>query len=114
MPVQSTTILLANDDYANSTHQPQPQANTNHQCIEAEVMEPDTEHEHKEAEPVLKLAKTLWVPDDGEAQARWFEDSFVMKEPLGEPGTFGMAFRCHKKGESEMFAVKRINKVLCI
>jgi len=58
-------------------------------------------------ELVLKRAGTVMLTD----QMQWFEDDYVKLEPLGEPGTFGMAFKCHKKGKpDQLFAVKQINK----
>lgn len=108
MPAQSTTMLLPNDDYATSTSLVKT---TESKPDIAPECEPDTESEHKSGNAkVLVRAQTLWVTHDGTSGPSWFEDSYVKKEPLGEPGSFGMAFRCHKKGESEMFAVKQINK----
>eukprot|EP01084_Bolivina_argentea_P311197 538636_1 len=57
---------------------------------------------------VFKRAHTVMLTSE---EMQWFEDDYVKLEPLGEPGTFGMAFKCHKKGaSSQLYAVKQINK----
>eukprot|EP01083_Nonionella_stella_P225493 801631_1 len=46
-------------------------------------------------------------------QIRYFVDDYIKEESLGEPGTFGTAYKCYKKADisrSKPFAVKEINK----
>eukprot|EP01084_Bolivina_argentea_P002543 4703_1 len=50
---------------------------------------PETEHQPT----VFKRVHTVMLAE----QMQWFEDDYVKLEALGEPGTFGMAFKCYKK-----------------
>eukprot|EP01084_Bolivina_argentea_P162769 283218_1 len=61
---------------------------------------------------VLKRQHTVMITQENNGQMRWFEDYYKVLEPLGEPGTFGMAFKCFKKTDKSCtyFAVKQINK----
>eukprot|EP01084_Bolivina_argentea_P026347 48988_1 len=73
-----------------------------------EIDEKDEEIPETERQPtVFKRAHTVMLTE----QMQWFEDDYVKLEPLGEPGTFGMAFKCYKKSNNSMYyAVKQINK----
>eukprot|EP01083_Nonionella_stella_P034416 94207_1 len=57
---------------------------------------------------VFKRAHTVMLTEE----MQWFDEHYVKQEPLGEPGTFGMAFRCYKRGDPNKrnYAVKQINK----
>eukprot|EP01083_Nonionella_stella_P239460 838063_1 len=67
----------------------------------------DEKDEIKGEPTELTRIKSLILTDE----PRWFEDHYKKLSPLGEPGTFGMAFRCHKLTDNKTFyAVKQINK----
>eukprot|EP01083_Nonionella_stella_P000491 1390_1 len=59
---------------------------------------------------ILKKVSTIMIT----STLRWFEDDYIKGDPLGEPGTFGMAFQCRKRVDDSdtqtIFAVKQINK----
>eukprot|EP01084_Bolivina_argentea_P304967 526775_1 len=75
----------------------------------------DVEEKHKEDEEteqiVFKKAQSIMVTGTDNKRV-WFEDYYQLEELLGEPGTFGMAYKCHKKTDKNKtsYAVKKIIK----
>eukprot|EP00485_Elphidium_margaritaceum_P003613 CAMPEP_0202698964 /NCGR_PEP_ID=MMETSP1385-20130828/12195_1 /ASSEMBLY_ACC=CAM_ASM_000861 /TAXON_ID=933848 /ORGANISM="Elphidium margaritaceum" /LENGTH=1079 /DNA_ID=CAMNT_0049355797 /DNA_START=9 /DNA_END=3248 /DNA_ORIENTATION=+ len=64
---------------------------------------------------VLKRFNTVWLTRDDDNknsdERKWFVDDYVTLDPLGEPGQFGIVYKCYKrKQEGIYFAVKQINK----
>ena len=50
---------------------------------------------------------TIMVTD----KLRFFTDSWVMEDPIGQPGAFGIAYICHRKQYPDTkFVVKQISK----
>ena len=69
----------------------------------------DEENRELEREPtIVKRASTIMITN----QLLWFEDDYVLCDPLGEPGAFGMAYSCYKREDKDktLYAVKQINK----
>eukprot|EP01084_Bolivina_argentea_P026346 48986_1 len=66
------------------------------------------EEKYARAPTIIKRVSTIMVT----SELLWFEDDYVLCDPLGEPGTFGMAFSCYKRDDENktLHAVKQINK----
>ena len=69
----------------------------------------DQEAQMKEMMPLKSMIpkKTIMLTNN----FRFLEDFWVLEGSIGEPGTFGVAYRCHKKDNpDEKFVVKRMSK----
>ena len=54
-----------------------------------------------------KRRSTIMITD----QLRFFTDTWVMEEPIGQPGAFGIAYICHRREQPDKkFVVKQISK----
>eukprot|EP01084_Bolivina_argentea_P305729 528184_1 len=66
----------------------------------------ETKEKEKVLEGAKKRNKTIWI--NGPTPP--FNDHFTKLKQLGEPGQFGITYRCQNKKDSEKYAVKYLNK----
>eukprot|EP01084_Bolivina_argentea_P026355 49004_1 len=56
--------------------------------------------------PSMERLKTVWITE----KTPPFKSAYQVGQQIGEPGQFGKAYRCKRKKDKKIFAVKCISK----
>eukprot|EP00485_Elphidium_margaritaceum_P020223 CAMPEP_0202726616 /NCGR_PEP_ID=MMETSP1385-20130828/184703_1 /ASSEMBLY_ACC=CAM_ASM_000861 /TAXON_ID=933848 /ORGANISM="Elphidium margaritaceum" /LENGTH=768 /DNA_ID=CAMNT_0049392839 /DNA_START=48 /DNA_END=2354 /DNA_ORIENTATION=+ len=57
--------------------------------------------------PRLSNTATIWIT---ERSPKAFKEDYTLIKKLGEPGQFGVAYRCRRNSDHRLFAVKKMSK----
>jgi len=60
----------------------------------------------KKPKPEMQRLKTVWITQ----KTKPFKTAYQVGQQIGEPGQFGKAYRCRRRKDSKIFAVKCISK----
>merc|ERR1719445_2987307 len=58
------------------------------------------------AKPQMERLKTVWITEKSPP----FKSAYQVGQQIGEAGQFGKAYRCKRKSDKKIFAVKAISK----